>query len=160
MAAADTTVHVERRIAAPAGRVWQALTDLENMPQVLSGVEQVEILSEGQQGPFDIGTRWRETRRMMGKLATEEMYVTAVEPESRYVVEADSRGAHYVSEFALRADGPEATTVRMTFSATPPSGIGGVVAKLLGGLGRRAVGKAIAKDLEDIARSVEPKPAA
>ncbi|MDH2389837.1 MULTISPECIES: SRPBCC family protein [Streptomyces] len=160
MAAGDTTVHVERRIAAPAGRVWRALTDLESMPRVLSGVERVEILSEGRHGSFDVGTRWRETRRMMGKLATEEMYVTAVEPERRYVVEADSHGAHYVSEFALRGDGPQATTVRMTFSATPPSGIGGVVAKLLGGLGRRAVSKAIAKDLEDVARSVESEPSA
>ncbi|MET7496598.1 SRPBCC family protein [Streptomyces sp900116325] len=146
------TVVVERRIAAAQGTVWEALTDLRGMAQVLSGVSKTEVLTDG---AFDVGTRWRETRRMFGKEATEEMWVTASEPPERYVVEAESHGTHYVSEWVLRADGPATTTVRMTFTAEPAGGFSGLIAKVLGGVGARAVSKAIAKDLDDIATVVE-----
>lgn len=146
------SVVVERRVAAGRGAVWEALTDLAGMERVLSGVSKVEVVTEGS---FGVGTRWRETRRMFGKEATEEMWVTACEPPERYVVEADSHGTHYVSEWVLRADGPTATTVRMTFTAVAPGGVTGLLARLLGGVGARAVSKAVAKDLDDIASAVE-----
>ncbi|MEU9660258.1 SRPBCC family protein [Streptomyces chartreusis] len=149
---ARTSVVVERRIAAGQGSVWESLTDLRGMVHVLSGVSGVEVLTEG---AFGVGTRWRETRRMFGKEATEEMWVTLCEPPERYVVEAQSHGTHYVSEWALRAEGPSATTVRMTFTGVTSGGVAGVLAKLLGNLGSRAVAKAIAKDLDDIAAAVE-----
>ncbi|MFD7442393.1 SRPBCC family protein [Streptomyces sp. NPDC059909] len=149
---ASRTVVVERRIAASQGRIWEVLTDLQDGERVLSGVTRIEVLTDG---GFDVGTRWRETRRMFGREATEELYVTASEPPERYVVEADSQGTHYVSEFVLRPDGPETTTVRMTFSAVPPGGVAGLLAKVLGGIGARAVAKAIERDLADVARAVE-----
>ncbi|MEW2632743.1 SRPBCC family protein [Streptomyces sp. NPDC048389] len=149
---ANSTVVVERLILAGPGAVWHALTDIQSWERVLSGVEKVEVLTSG---GFDVGTRWRETRRMLGKEATEEMYVTACEPPERYVVEADSHGTHYVSEFRLLAAGPEATTVRLTFGAESPGGFRGVLAKLLGGPGARAVRKAIARDLDDVAAAAE-----
>ncbi|KUM74909.1 SRPBCC family protein [Streptomyces curacoi] len=145
-------VVVERRVAVGQGPVWEALTDLAGMERVLSGVSKVEIITEG---AFGVGTRWRETRRMFGKEATEEMWVTACEPPDRYVVEAESHGTHYVSEWLLRADGPSATTVRMTFTAVPPGGVMGLLARILGGVGARAVSQAVARDLDDIAAAVE-----
>lgn len=145
-------VVVERRIAAAQGTVWEALTDLGGMERVLSSVSKTEVLTDG---AFDVGTRWRETRRMFGKDATEEMWVTASEPPKRYVVEAESHGTRYVSEWLLRADGPATTTVRMTFTAVPASGFTGLLAKVLGSVGARAVSKAIAKDLDDVATAVE-----
>ncbi|MFE5485883.1 SRPBCC family protein [Streptomyces sp. NPDC056527] len=150
---ATKSVVVERRIAATPGPVWEALTDLKDLERVLSGVERVEVLTEG---AFGVGTRWRETRRMMGKEATEEMTVTEAVPPDRYVTVADSHGMHYVSEIALRPDGTSATTVRMTFSASPAEGSRmGFLAKLLSGLGSKAVSRALAKDLDDVAASVE-----
>ncbi|MFG2023759.1 SRPBCC family protein [Streptomyces sp. NPDC048825] len=148
------SVVVERRIAAGQRRVWEALTDLEGMDRVLSSVSKVEIITDG---TFDVGTRWRETRRMFGKDATEEMWVTASEPPERYVVEAQSHGTRYVSEWLLRSDGPSVTTVRMTFSAVAQGGVMGLLAKILGGVGARAVSRAIAKDLDDVASSVESR---
>ncbi|MGW7434567.1 SRPBCC family protein [Streptomyces sp. NPDC054849] len=148
-------VTVERRINASTERVWQGLTDLANMPAVLSGVDSVEVLSDG---PFAVGTRWRETRRMFGKQATEEMWITACTVHKRYVVEAESHNTHYISEFTLRAEGPEVTVVRMTFSARPPGGLGGLLAKVFGALGARTVARAIAQDLKDVAASVESAP--
>lgn len=146
------SVVVERRIAAGQGSVWEALTDLRGMERVLSGVSKVDVLTEG---AFGVGTRWRETRRMFGKEATEEMWVTACELPERYVVEAESHGTRYVSEWLLRADGPSATTVRMTFTSVASGGLTGLLAKILGGVGTRAVSKAIAKDLDEVASAVE-----
>ncbi|MEV4681454.1 SRPBCC family protein [Streptomyces kurssanovii] len=149
---ATSSVVVERLILAPPGPVWEALTDIRGWEATLSGVERIEVLSEGD---FGVGTRWRETRRMLGKEATEEMYVTASEPPERYVVEADSQGTHYVSEFRLLTAGPETTTVRLTFRAEPSGGFTGLLAKVFGKLGARAVRKAIARDLDDVAAAVE-----
>ncbi|MEV6651847.1 SRPBCC family protein [Streptomyces sp. NPDC051219] len=148
----DPHVTVERRLSVSADRAWEALTDLQGMPAVLTGVESVEVLTPG---PFAVGTRWRETRRMFGKQATEEMSVTACERPKRYVVEAESAGTHYVSEFSFDRTGPETTTVRMHFSARPPGGFAGLLAKVFGALGTRAVEKAVAKDLADVAASLE-----
>lgn len=146
------SVVVERRVAASQGRVWEALTDLAGMERVLGGVTKVEVLTDG---GFGVGTRWRETRRMFGKEATEEMWVTVSEPPERYVVVAESHGSRYVSEWVLRAEGPTATTILMTFSAESTGGVAGLLAKVLGAVGARAVRKAIAKDLDDVASWVE-----
>ncbi|MFF0479278.1 SRPBCC family protein [Streptomyces sp. NPDC004284] len=153
---ADTTsVVVERRVAASPGRVWESITDLRDMPRVLSGVDRVEVLTEG---VFDVGTRWRETRRMLGKEATEEMTVTECEPPDRYVTVADSHGMHYVSELTLTPDGTGATTLRMAFSARPAAGRApGPVARLLARFGAKAVARALTKDLSDIAAAVESR---
>ncbi|MFD3535509.1 SRPBCC family protein [Streptomyces sp. NPDC058664] len=150
-----TSVVVERRVAASPGRVWETITDLRDMPRVLSGVEKVEVLTEG---GFDVGTRWRETRRMLGKEATEEMTVTECEPPDRYLTVADSHGMHYVSELILTPDGSGGTTLRMTFSARPAHGRApGFVTRLLTRFGTKAVAKALAKDLSDIANAVESR---
>ncbi|MFD3947828.1 SRPBCC family protein [Streptomyces sp. NPDC058579] len=147
------SIVVERRIQAPPGPVWEAMTDLRGMERMLAGVERVEVLTEG---GFGVGTRWRETRKMFGKEATEEMTVTEAEPPDRYVTVADSHGMHYVSEIALRPDGAGATVARMTFSATPAAGSRmGFLAKLMSGLGAKAVSRALAKDLDDVAASLE-----
>ncbi|MEV7277936.1 SRPBCC family protein [Streptomyces sp. NPDC093111] len=154
-----SSVVVERRVAASPGRVWESITDLRDMPRVLSGVEKVEVLT---QGGFGVGTRWRETRRMMGKTATEEMTVTACEPPERYVTVADSHGMHYVNEIALLPEGPAvsagATTLRMTFSARPANDRRpGLATRLINRFGARAVARALAKDLAEIAAAVESR---
>lgn len=151
----DTSVVVERRVNASPGRVWEAITDLRDMPRVLSGVDRVEVLTEG---GFAVGTRWRETRRMLGKEATEEMTVTECEPPDRYVTVADSHGMHYVSELTLKPEGDGLTTLRMRFSARPASGrTPGFLGRLVTRFGAKAVAKALAKDLSDIANAVESR---
>lgn len=152
-ATAEQTVVVERQIAASPGRVWETVTDLRELPRLLTGVERVEVLTEG---AFGVGTRWRETRRMLGREATEEMTVTESEPPDRYVTVADSHGMHYVAEVALLPAGAHATTLRMTFSARPASGRPlGLLGRLTARLGTKAVARSLAKDLGDMARAVE-----
>ncbi|EYR62021.1 carbon monoxide dehydrogenase [Actinotalea ferrariae CF5-4] len=145
-------VEVTRHVAAPPERVWALATDLAGAPRVLSGVQRVEVLTPG---PFAVGTRWRETRTMFGKEATEEMAVTAVEPQRSYTVEAESSGARYVSTFAFHPSPDGGTAVVLTFGAQATTGVAKVMAVLTGPLARRSVEKALRGDLEDLARAAE-----
>ena len=71
-------IQVTRTIDAPPEIVWTLITDIANSPQVISGIDSVTIL--GSTEGFGVGTRWRETRTMFGKEATEEMEVSARSP--------------------------------------------------------------------------------
>lgn len=149
-------VKVSRWIAAPPAAVWHVLTDLEAAADTLSGVTRIEVLTEG---PYAVGTRWRETRRLMGKEGTEEMWVTAVEPERRTVVEAESGGTHYASTFALSPSGG-GTRLDVTFGGrtTSPSRVQRVLWTLFGPLGLRVTRKALQQDVRDIATAARERP--
>ncbi|WP_369134463.1 SRPBCC family protein [Modestobacter sp. I12A-02662] len=145
-------VEVRRHVAATVQRVWDVATDLAGSPQVIRGIDAVEVLTPES---FGVGTRWRETRTMMGRSATEEMTVTAVEPHRSYRVEAASRGAHYVSTFAAAPSDDGGTDVTMTFGGRPTSTVARVLGAVTAPLGRRAVTKALEQDLDDIAAAAE-----
>lgn len=148
-----TAIAISRHVDAPADRVWEVLTDIERSPETIRAIDAVEVHT----GPgFDVGTRWTETRTMMGRTVSETMEVTELEPGRSYVVEATSGRTHYRSEFGVAPDG-QGTVVTMTF-AGEPSGIGGKI--MVATLGRLFVGqtrKALAQDLEDIARASEQR---
>jgi uncharacterized membrane protein len=145
-------VEVRRHVTAPVQRVWDVATDLAGSPEVVRGIDAVEVLTPG---PFGVGTRWRETRTMMGRSATEEMTVTAVEPQRSYRVEAASRGAHYVSTFAFTPSADGGTDVTVTFGGRPTSTVARVLGAVTAPLGRRAVTRALEQDLHDIAVAAE-----
>lgn len=146
-------VTLSRRIDASPERVWQVLTDLKHAPDVLSGVVSVELLTDG---PYAVGTRWRETRSMMGRKATEEMWVVDSDPHRRTEVAASSGGADYRTVFTLTPAG-EATELTMVFGAhTPePTGVQKLLLKAFGNLGVKVTRKVMETDLADIASAAE-----
>lgn len=81
-------IEVSQAVAAPAPVVWSLITDIEHSPEVISGIRSVERLDDGD--GFGVGTRWRETRVMFGRSASEEMTITAVDPGWSYTAEAGS----------------------------------------------------------------------
>lgn len=150
--AAMKPIEIERRIAAPAERVWAVITDLEGSAERLSGVNEVEILERPE---FGLGTRWRETRTMFGKEATEEMEVTGVEPGRAYTAGAESHGSKYLTELRIGDAGDGVSILTMTFNAVPQSFAAKLMANTIGHLFRGATRKALAKDLDDIAAAAE-----
>jgi hypothetical protein len=50
--------------------VWAAITDIENASEIISGIENIEILEKPANGL--VGLRWRETRKLFGKSAAVE----------------------------------------------------------------------------------------
>ena len=143
---------LERLVRAPVERVWAVLTDITHADQTLSGVTKVEVNA----GPYRVGTRWREIRRMFGREDTQEVRVTLADEPTRTVVEADSAGVHYVTEFTLTPTA-NATRLRMSFNAlqarTNP--VQKALWAVFGTLGAKATEKTMAKDLQDIAARAE-----
>ncbi|CAM3136830.1 SRPBCC family protein [Prescottella defluvii] len=146
-------VHLSREIDASPEAVWRVLTDIDHTADTLTGVSRIErVAGTG----YDVGTRWRETRRMMGKEATEEMWVSEVDPPRRTVVEATSSGTAYRTTFELTGrDGR--TDLTMTFSARPdnPTLFTRLMTLLFGRLGMRVTTKVMTQDLDDIAARAE-----
>ncbi|MEV6278107.1 SRPBCC family protein [Nocardia sp. NPDC051832] len=151
----NNEIQLNQHIKATPAAVWAVLTDLDSAATTLTGVLSLERVSgEG----YAVGTRWRETRKMMGKEATEEMWVAEVEPERRTVVKANSRGADYTTCFTLTPSG-DGTDLSMIFGAE--SDTSSVLAKLLmkvfSGIATKATEKMMAQDLRDIAAAAEAR---
>lgn len=153
----NPSVTVTRTIEAPVETVWNIATDIEQMPETMSAITDVEIIEGGEE--FGVGTRWRETRVMMRKEATEEMYVSAVEDQRRYVVEADNAGVRYVTTFAFAPINAATTEVGMTFTGQL-TGTQNIFSRMMGKLGLKVVRKSLAKDLDDLAAASEAAHAA
>jgi carbon monoxide dehydrogenase subunit G len=96
-------------------RAFQALTDIDRATERIPGIIAVERVGDVQQG---VGMRWRETRKMRGKEATEEIEVTHYHPSSHLGLRIDGtkgtsgRGT-YVFDYKL-AQRVGGTEVRMT----------------------------------------------
>lgn len=148
------SVTVSRTVDAPVETVWAVATDLRGAPDVLSAVSRVEVLDGG--ADFGVGTRWRETRKMMGREGTEEMVITAAERPSWYTVEADNRGVHYISTFRFEPAGEGRTEVTMTFGGSPTKPQN-AVARLLGRFGLKMVRRTLDQDLADLAAAAEAR---
>src|SRR5262245_31641766 len=144
------TVSVSTTIAAPVERVFALSTDLDNWAGHIKAIKKVEKLTPG---PVGVGTRFRETRVMFGREATEEMTFTAFEPNRRYVLEANSCGAHFVSTFCFEPDG-SGTRVEVTCEARPVS----LMAKLMSPfafLMKGMLKKSLVGDMNDLKASAE-----
>jgi uncharacterized protein YndB with AHSA1/START domain len=150
---AGRELKVSRVVHASAEEVWRVLTDLEGAPETLRGVTRVEVL-EGQ--PYDVGTRWAETRKILGKEETQTMEVTGADPPHRTVVESRSSGVLYRTVFTLDevADGTE-LSVCFGASHPDPTLLQRVTVAVFGRVGAALTSRLLAQDLEDIAARAE-----
>ena len=143
---------VERAVAAPPAVVWGIITDLDRTADVISSITAVERLDGGT--GFGVGTRWRESRVLFGRQATEVLEVTALDEGRSYTVEADSRGAHYRSVLRVEADGA-GSLISMSFEGEPTGTVSRLMASTIGRLFAGSTRKAMQQDLDDIAAAAE-----
>jgi uncharacterized membrane protein len=144
-------MHVTQESSAPADTVWAIMTDLERWPSVVHAIESVERLDDGK--GFEVGTRWRETRTMFGRRATETMEVRALDPGRSYTVGAVNRGVTYTSVASVEPTA-EGCIIGMSFEARS-SGFTKVIGATVGKLFEGATRKALLQDLRDIAEAAE-----
>ena len=150
-------VVVSQSCSAPAETLWQVVTDLASWSRYVTAIEGVELVSEP--GPFAVGTRWRETRRMFGQSATEEMWVSALDAGHSYTVESDSRGVRYTSVVTVSAQG-SGSQLSQSFAAEPQSSSARFFASVTGPLMRRSVAKALQADAADLVEAAASRSAA
>jgi carbon monoxide dehydrogenase subunit G len=142
-------IELEHVVEAPAADLFRRASDFEHAAEHVSAIVRMEMLTPGR---VRVGTRFRETRVMFGKEASEVMEVLELEPPKRYVLGAESHGCRYRTELRFTPEG-DATRVRVRFEAEPLT----FVAKVLSVLMRpmmKACAKAFRKDLDDIGRAV------
>lgn len=146
------SLEISSAIAAPSHTVFALFTDLEHAAEHIGAIQKLELLTPG---PMRKGTRFRETRVMFGKEATEEMEVVDFVPGQSYTVAAGSCGARFTSRFDFRAEGG-GTRVEMRIEAVPVSWFAKLLSPL-SGLMMKSCKKAFEKDLEDLKAVAEGK---
>lgn len=145
---------MQTAINAPRAAVWNVITDIENAAETISGIEKVEILEKPSTGL--VGLKWRETRTLFGKTATEVMWITDAEENSFYDTRAESHGAVYTTRISL-ADQGESTSIKMRFVGKPQTMAAKIMSALMGWMFRGAMQKALVQDLEDIRKAAEER---
>lgn len=142
---------VQLPIAVPAEKAFGAMTDFPNAPKRIPSIKRIEMLTDG---PARVGTRFRETRAMFGREATETMEISRFEPGTAYELTATSCGCLYRSEIRITPRGPKDCELTMTFRATPQTTLAKVVGFLFRGM-TKSCERMMRKDFEDMKRSLE-----
>lgn len=137
--------------SASAAAIWAVLTDLDRFAEV-ADIVTLERLDDGTD--FGVGTRWRETRRMFGKEASEEMWVTELTPGVSYTVAAESRGTAYRSVMSVAAT-DSGSLLTMEFDGTGTNVITKALGATVGKLFEGATRSALQADLVAVARAAE-----
>jgi carbon monoxide dehydrogenase subunit G len=145
------TLTVSTNVSAPIDRVFAVFTDLEKAVDRIPDITALEVLTEG---PFGEGTRWRETRVLFKKEATEEMWVTGFDPPHGYVVEAESHGMRYATRFRFAPEG-EGTKVSWEFAGIPVSLGAKIMAPIFNVLMKGTMTKCMRRDLEALRDACE-----
>ncbi len=151
-------------IDAPQEAVFAAASDFPNAANMIEGIDSVEMLNQANDGtPIGVGTRFKETRTMMGKQAVETMEVTEYDPPRAYTLGALSCGVKFESRVTCLEENPgsggggQSGGCRLSFDikGTPQTLLTKIVSPVMGLLMKGSMRKAMEKDLADVKRYVE-----
>lgn len=110
-------IEFDTLINAPREHVFGHMTDVAAWPDIIPGVNRVDVLTPG---PIAVGSRFIETRTMFGKQAHEEMTVSVLDPPSLFIVTAHNHGTAYKVDHILEdVDGQ--TRLTIAFEGRPES---------------------------------------
>lgn len=149
----DYSTTLSQHVNASREKVWAVISDIPGSARTLSAIRSIQMLSEG---PYDEGTRWKETRAMMGREETVEMQVSQSDPPRATTVKARQGGADYTSRFTLEErDGGTELTMFFGAEVLKPTFLSKIMMAAFGRIGMGVTRKALAKDLADIAAKAE-----
>src|SRR5215467_13965928 len=144
------TITVANEIAAPVHRVFEFFTDIESGSPHVAGIKKIEMMTAGR---FGLGTKWLETREVLGITDSAEMEVTSFERNRTYTITHHKAGVRIDTLF-LFEQAPDGTTVstelELDSRGLPPG--------LLAPLNWVIEGKVrdvLAQDLADLKRSLD-----
>ena len=145
-------LEVQVNIQGAKENVWRVITDIENSVNVIEGIQKVEVLEKPAQGL--LGLKWRETRIMFGKTATEVMWITDVKENESYTTRAESHGAVYTTHLSVTPENGT-SVLKMKFGAVSQTFGAKVMYATMGWMFKSATIKALQQDLEDIKAAAE-----
>jgi hypothetical protein len=143
-------VTVSDEIAGSVEKVFALFTDIEHGPESVSGIKQIEMLTSG---GFGLGTRWLETREVLGRRDSAEMEVTSFERNRTYTITHHKFGTRIDAVFSFEPTS-QGTKVTIEFDLESPGMPPGILAPLGWAIAGK-VGEVLAHDLADLKKSVE-----
>ncbi len=145
-------IEVEVTIEGSKADVWNVITDIQNAADTITGIEEIEVLERPGDGL--VGLKWKETRTIFGRTATEIMWITDVVENEMYKTRAESHGAVYITSLVVSEQGAK-TRLTMAFDAAPQTLSAKVMAATTGIFFKKATKNALEQDLIDIKTAVE-----
>jgi hypothetical protein len=139
------SITVTKIFPAPLPETFALFADVDNAAGRIKAITKTERLTPG---PVGLGTRFKETRIVFKREATETFEFTAFEPNVRYELTAASCGAEYRTEFRFAPE-ESGTRVDMTLNVRAVS----LFAKLFSPLARLMMGtmrKCVEQDMADL----------
>ena len=131
--------------------IWAAITNIENASEIISGIENIEVLEKPANGL--VGLRWRETRMLFGKPATAEKWITDAAENEFYKTRAEDRGVVFLTTVSI-SESSGGITLTSSHDSKPL----GIVARLMSipmFLFKGVAKKTLLQDLNDIKSAVE-----
>lgn len=143
-------IRVSSEIGAPVEQVFGLFTDVEHAAERVEGIREIEMMSTG---PFNLGTRWVETREVMGRLDEAQMEITSFERNRTYTVTHKKAGLRIDTVFTFDAV-PVGTKVSVEFELDSQGLPPGLLSPLEWAIGDK-VRHVLSDDLSDLKQSIE-----
>ena len=148
-------VEVQVPINGSKAAIWSAITNIENASEIISGIENIEVVEKPANGL--VGLRWRETRMLFGKAATVEKWITDAAENAFYKTRAESDGFIFLSTMSISESSGGSVMLTSAHDSQPQ----GIVKRLMlipmGLLFKGVAKKSLLQDLNDIKSAVERK---
>ena len=144
-------IQAQCQISAPKDEVFKAFSDLNNLEKNVQAITKVEILSSGEE--IGVGTKFKETRVMFGKEASEVMEITQFSPSNHIREEAESSGMHYISDWSFSEENGQ-TRVTINFSGQAKSFLAKIISPLFFFMAG-SMKKAFESDMNDLKVKLE-----
>ena len=143
-------LRVTNEIAAPVEDVFNLFTDIENAAERVSAIQEIKVMSTG---PFNLGTRWNETREVLGRIDNAQMEITSFERNKAYTVTHHKGGVRIDTIFTFEPSA-SGTNVSIEFELNSQGLPPGLLSPLEWAVGGK-VRHALSDDLDDLKQSIE-----
>lgn len=139
-------ISVSEKINATKEQVWSVVTDIEKAKDRIECIKDIKVLERSETGI--VGLKWKETRVMFGKEATETIWITQAIENDFYEIRAENCGCIYLSTVKI-SETTNGVELSMSFNAKPQTLVARLMAPMMFFMSG-AIKKAYKKDLADI----------
>lgn len=136
------TITRSMTIAAPVETVFDTIAHVDRFAEAVPDVKDVEYLGETRRG---VGTRFKETREIKGRVGTTVLEVTEYGENEKVRIVSDAGGTIWDTLFTVEQSG-EGTKLDMVMEARPHTLLARISTPLVKGM----VGKGIEADLVSV----------
>jgi hypothetical protein len=144
-------VEVQVTIKGSRSTVWNAITNIGNAAEIMSGIEKIEVVEKPANGL--VGLKWKETRMYFGKPAAVEKWITDAAENEYYKTRAEDSGFVFLSTISISESSGGITLT--SSHETIPQGLSAKLKSLPMVFFKGVLRKALLQDLNDIKSAVE-----